>query len=320
MNSANHQLHTVMYHYVRDLPRTRFPRIKGMLTDEFRTQVAMLAEQYEMATLETALAFLHGDYRPKRDLCLLTFDDGLKEHFAEVMPILVERKIEGLFFVITSALEEHRVAPVHMNHFLMAALEFNEYQQAFMQRLRDKAPDAPTIDELPSIAEMNAEQVRHTYRWDEPAIAAFKFLFNFKLDAALRDEIVREIFVERLGDEAEFARELYLSWDEARQMQNAGMVIGGHSHRHQALATMTDDAQTDDLTLCHRLIRQNLNAQTRWPFTYPYGKQHTFNATTVRELQRLGFACSFATEVGATAVGDDVFAIRRIDCKDATAF
>ncbi len=30
------QLHIVMYHYVRDLPRTRFPRIKGMMLDEFR--------------------------------------------------------------------------------------------------------------------------------------------------------------------------------------------------------------------------------------------------------------------------------------------
>jgi len=316
MNSTSHprRLHTVMYHYVRDLPRTRFPRIKGMLLAEFRAQVATLAEAYEMATLESALAFLHGDYKPKRDLCLLTFDDGLKEHFAEVTPILAARKIQGLFFVITSALEEHRVAAVHMNHFLMAALEFSEYQQAFLDRLRDKAPDAPRIEDL------NAEQIRHTYRWDEPAVAAFKFLFNFKLDAALRDEIVREIFVERFGNEAEFARELYLNWDAARQMQQAGMLIGGHSHRHQALATMTDEAQVDDLNQCHQLLRQHLNAQPWWPFTYPYGKRHTFNQTTVRQLQRLGFACSFATEVGAAAPGEDVFAIRRMDCKDVTAF
>ena len=310
MNSDNRQLHTVMYHYVRDLPRTPFPRIKGMLLDEFRQQVAALAEQYEMATLESALEFLRGDYQPKRDLCLLTFDDGLKEHFAEVTPILAARKIQGLFFVISSAIEEDRVASVHMNHFLMAALDFNEYQQAFLERLRDKLPDAPRIEDL------NAEQVCQTYRWDDPAVAAFKFLFNFKLNAALRDEIVREIFAERIGSETAFARELYLSWDEARQMQDAGMVIGGHSHRHQALATMTDNQQMEDLGLCRHLMHQKLNAQKLWPFTYPYGKQHTFNPTTVQELQHLGFACSFATEVGATAPGDDCFAIRRIDCKD----
>lgn len=306
-------LHTVMYHYVRNLPRTKFPRIKGMLLDDFRAQVQSLAARYEMATLESALAFLHGDYRPARDLCLLTFDDGLKEHFAEVTPILAERKIQGLFFIITSALAEDRVASVHMNHFLMAALDFNDYRRAFLQRLRDKAPDAPRPEDL------DAAQVRHTYRWDEPEVAAFKFLFNFKLEAGLRDQIVREIFIERLGDEAAFARELYLSGDEARQMQTAGMALGGHSHRHQALATMTDEAQLDDLSTCRRWMGQELRAQRWWPFSYPYGKRHTFNSTTTRQLQRLGFDCAFATEVGASSPGDDLFAVRRIDCKDVTA-
>lgn len=29
-------LHVVMYHYIRDLPRTPFPRIKGMLLSSFQ--------------------------------------------------------------------------------------------------------------------------------------------------------------------------------------------------------------------------------------------------------------------------------------------
>src|SRR5918911_2667335 len=128
------RLNVVMYHYVRDLPRTRFPRIKGLLTDDFRLQVAWLSERHEMATLESALAFLTGEFRPARDLCLLTFDDGLKDHYTDVLPFLSERRIQGLFFVITSCLEG-RVASVHKNHFLMAALEFDQYREAFLQCL-----------------------------------------------------------------------------------------------------------------------------------------------------------------------------------------
>src|SRR6266850_5047152 len=99
------RLNVVMYHYVRDLPGTRFPRIKGLMADDFRRQVAWLNERYEMATLESALALLAGSYQPKRDLCLLTFDDGLKDHYTEVLPLLAELRIEGLFFIITSCLE-----------------------------------------------------------------------------------------------------------------------------------------------------------------------------------------------------------------------
>lgn len=88
----------VTYHYVRDLPRTALPALKGLLTDDFRKQVDWLCERYEMATLESALAFWHGEYAPPRDLCLITFDDGLQEHYTDVLPILAERKIQGMFF------------------------------------------------------------------------------------------------------------------------------------------------------------------------------------------------------------------------------
>src|SRR5690242_20363329 len=97
-------LHIVMYHYVRDLARTPYPRIKGMLLDDFERQVRMLASDFEMATLETALAYVAGSYQPRRPLCLLTFDDGLKEHYREVTPILNRLGIEGIFHVITGCL------------------------------------------------------------------------------------------------------------------------------------------------------------------------------------------------------------------------
>ena len=133
-------LHVVMYHYIRDLPNTLFPRIKGMLISDFCKQLTLLQDHYEMATLQSALDFLGGSYTPTQDLCLLTFDDGLKEHYTEVTPLLVDSGIQGLFFPITSCLEGQCVAPVHMNHFLIAELDFEFYQRAFLQRLSDIAP------------------------------------------------------------------------------------------------------------------------------------------------------------------------------------
>src|SRR5919197_3009297 len=144
-------LHVVMYHYVRNLPNTSFPRIKGMLSSDFQQQLSALQNQYEMATLESALDFLRGIYLPSRDLCLLTFDDGLKDHYSEVTPILVDLGIQGIFFVITSCLQEHHVAPVHMNHFLMAALDFEFYRRAFLHRLNEFVPGIQTYNEIDNI-------------------------------------------------------------------------------------------------------------------------------------------------------------------------
>jgi len=305
------QLDVVMYHYVRDLPRTDFPRIKGMLPDDFRRQVSRLSENYEMASLESALAFLQGKYQPKRDLCLLTFDDCLKEHYAVVTPMLAEREIQGIFFAITSCLQEHHVASTHMNHFLIAALDFDFYREAFLKKLQ-----SVTLTPI-SLAEIDEEDARRTYRWDTSEVRAFKYLFNFVLDPVVRDRAVKELFEEHIGAESGFSRLLYFNWDEAKQMQKAGMILGGHSHQHLPLGAMTDDGQAEDLKSCYRLLMENLVPQSLWPFSYPYGKQSSFNQATVQQLNRIGFSCSFATEVGTNRPGADLFAIRRIDCKEA---
>jgi peptidoglycan/xylan/chitin deacetylase (PgdA/CDA1 family) len=251
---------------------------------------------------------VRGDYRPGRDLCLLTFDDGLTDHVTDVLPVLAEQGLQGVFFLPTACLEERRVLSVHKNHFLMAALEFDEYRQVFLRELDRLSPG--------TAGEVDPAAAAGTYRWDTPEVAAFKFLLNFGLSETVRDTILDSVFARYLGDERAFAHELYLTWGEAARMQEAGMVMGGHSHRHTALATLDDDHQRADLTTCTDLLRRRLRPQDLWPFSYPYGRLHTYNATTVRSVRDLGYCCAFSTEVGPNPVGQDVFALRRIDTKD----
>jgi peptidoglycan/xylan/chitin deacetylase (PgdA/CDA1 family) len=308
---SDHILRVVMYHYVRDLPRTAFPGLKGMLLDDFRAQVTELSQRYEMASIESAMDFLTGEYRPRRDLCLLTFDDGLKEHYREVMPILSEKRIRGVFFLITGCLDERKVAAVHMNHFLMAKLDFEDYADAFFKKVVSLSPDA--------FAPLNvdANRAAATYPWDTPEVARFKYLFNFGMNTELRDRAVRELFTQHVSDEAAFAESLYLTWDEARRMQRAGMTMGGHTHQHKPLANLSPRELDYDLETCNRLLRQNLAGQAVWPFSYPFGKKDSFHLRAVRKLQQLGFRCAFSTEVSDNHRGSDRFMIGRTDCKKA---
>jgi peptidoglycan/xylan/chitin deacetylase (PgdA/CDA1 family) len=261
-----------------------------------------------MATLESALAFLSGRYVPTRDLCLLTFDDGLKEHAATVVPILAERRLQGLFFVPTAGVEDARVLAVHKNHFLMAALDFAKYRRAVLDAVHAASPETDVhIDPATAAA---------TYRWDEPDVAAFKYLLNFRLSEALRERILDGLFPRFLGDERSFARDLYVSWQDARDLQDAGMVVGGHSHSHTALATLDDAGRHRDLETCTRLLRRRLQPQPLWPFSYPYGKRQSYGAATADLVRELGYCCAFATDVGANQPGCDLFALRRIDTND----
>ncbi|HEY6989018.1 MAG TPA: polysaccharide deacetylase family protein [Bryobacteraceae bacterium] len=305
-------LHIVMYHYVRDLARTPYPRIKGMLLDDFERQVRTLASEFEMATLESALAYVGGRYRSRRELCLLTFDDGLKEHYREVTPILHKLGIEGIFHVITGCLEEQVVAPVHQNHFLMASLDFKEYREAFLRRLGELDPAACALADT-----VKPEAARQTYMWDTPEIADFKYFFNFTLNSLSADAVVREMFKYYIGSEHDFARELYVSWEEARAMQAAGMRIGGHTHRHRPLASLSAEDWQSDLEISTALLHRHLAPEQLWPFCYPYGKRASFPEEAPGWLKELGYACAFTTEKGPNRPGEAPFLLRRADCKQA---
>jgi peptidoglycan/xylan/chitin deacetylase (PgdA/CDA1 family) len=308
---SDHILRVVMYHYVRDLPNTPFPKLKGMMLEDFRHQVNELSSQFEMASVESAMDFLSGEYRPRRDLCLLTFDDGLKEHYADVTPILHEKRIRGVFFLITQCLEEKKVAAVHMNHFLMASMEFEDYADAFFRKVVSMCPDA--------FAPLNvdANRAAQTYPWDTAEVARFKYLFNFGMDPDLRDRAVRELFIQHISDEASFAEQLYITWDEARKMQKAGMSIGGHTHQHKPLANLSTRELAWDLETCSKLLHENLHPQAVWSFSYPYGKKESFHLRAVRKLQQLNFRAAFSTEVADNRRGADRFMIGRTDCKKA---
>jgi hypothetical protein len=163
---------------------------------------------------------------------------------------------------------------------------------------------------------VDAGKARSTYPLDTPEVAEFKLLLNFHLTESVRARILDALFADFLGDEAAFARELYLNWDEARAMQDAGMLFGGHTHRHVALATLSDEEQHDDLSTSTKILRQRLKPQALWPFTYPYGQDHSFNAATVRNLRELGYNCALTTNPGPNEPGHDLFRLLRLDTVD----
>jgi peptidoglycan/xylan/chitin deacetylase (PgdA/CDA1 family) len=312
MQSAT-KLRVIAYRYVRDLQRTPFPCLSATLIEDFRTQVDELSSAFEMASIESAIDFLNGEYRPRRDLCLLTFDDGLREHYTTVMPILYEKRLRAVFFPITSCVAEQRVAPDHMSQFLMASMGFDRYADAFFREALTLAPD--------SFAPFHVDPLlaAQRYPWKTPEEARFKYLLNFGMDAELRDCSVRRLFTTHVAEEGEFAESLYMNWDQLRLMQKAGMCIGGHSHQHKALASMPSRELISDLETCRRLLNQNLAPQSVWPFSYPDGKRESFHIRAMRKLQELGFDCAFSTETSDNRRGADLYTLCRTQSRKALA-
>jgi peptidoglycan/xylan/chitin deacetylase (PgdA/CDA1 family) len=296
------------YRQIRDLSRPGL-NLNGTPVEEFRNQVQELRAQFEIASLEASVDFLTGEYRPRRDLCLLTFDDGMKDHLHSALPFLLEQRIRGVFFLITSCLEERTVAPAHMNELLIAEMGIHTYAELFRTTVLAFRPDA--------MSHRSFDPGGAAASWETPDPSPLPYPFQAPIDPEVRDAAVRELFRTHIGPEEEIAPLLYLSWDEARRMQRAGMCMGGQAHQHKFLSTLTPPELMADLECCRRLLARNLAAQPVLPFAYPGGQKESFHVRAVRKLQELGFGCAFCADSGNNRRGTDVFTIGRTECAAA---
>src|SRR5438477_12798539 len=98
-----------MYHYVwrDDEPAPR--GIRPLLASEFEDQLDWLEERYDIVQPDEFLEILRRGDCSQRPPCLLTFDDGTKDHARVVTPILARRGLGGLFFVLTWPIELGRM-------------------------------------------------------------------------------------------------------------------------------------------------------------------------------------------------------------------
>ncbi len=255
--------------------------------------------------MECSLDFLTGEYRPRRDLCLLTFEGGLKAHYTSVLPLLREKRMRGVFFLITSTLSDNVPAPIHLSDQLSVRLGVAPYTEALLRKVRRNR------------REPEQAEAAKTYPFDPPDVARLKYLYHYSLDAVARDAAVRELFAASIPSASEAAASLYFTWEEARNMQKAGMCMGGASHRNRTLASLPAEELSEDLETCRNMLSRNLSPQPVWPFCYPMGKLDSFHLRAVRKLQSLGFHCAFSSEPGGNRRGSDLFTLRRTGFRQA---
>lgn len=102
------------------------------------------------------------------------------------------------------------------------------------------------------------------------------------------------------------------SWDELRELADAGAAIGSHARTHARLAHSPPELLDEELAGSLRELR------TRVPsaipvLAYPHGSHdECVRAATIRA----GYRAAFTTETGRNGAGTDPYCLRRVSVKD----
>lgn len=299
----------VMYHYVRDLARSRYPRIKGLDAKEFSGQLDYVLRHYEVVRMEDVLAAAAGEAELPERALLLTFDDGYAEHFDLVFPLLDRLGLQGSFFAPASAVLDGKVLDVNKIHFTLAS----EPDVGRLVRAMEERLDRLRADhELPSLEELRARYA-HPGRFDPADVIYIKRVLQRGLPEEVRARVTDELFAEFVSaDEAAFAAELYVSEEQLKCMRRHGMFLGSHSYDHVWLDSLTAEEQERQIARSLDFLARVGADTTRWVMCYPYGG---YDASLLAVLERHGCAAGLTTEVAIADLARPL-ELARLDTND----
>ena len=300
---------TVNYHYVRPIKNSRYPNLKGLEVKEFINQINYLKSKYNIISGEEIInTIINKDKLPKK-ACLLTFDDGYKDHYKYVMPELLEKKISGCFFPSAQNILNSTVTETNKIHFILNTkknLDIIKDINFFLKKENCKIPEKQKIYK-------NFEK-KFQKRWDNKEVKYIKYLLQSWIAPDIREKCCKFLFKKYLKiEESQLSKNLYMSTKEISEMIENGMTIGGHGYRHIRLGELSLSKQKIELSKMFNFLKK-YNIEKNWIMCYPYG---SFNKDTVSILLKKNCLLGFSASSGRSFLGKkNLFNIKRFDTND----
>jgi len=305
-------LTVVMYHYVRDLSRTRYPAIKGLLTDKFVGQLDYIQKHYTVVSMQQCIEAYLNNAELADNACLLTFDDGFIDHYLTVFPLLYERGLAGAFFPPAQAILEKKMLGVHKIHFILASTKDID---KLVSQIYSALAKFRSNYELPTDSELYSKLAIPS-RFDPPAVVFVKTILQRELPEEIRTGIIDELFRAIVSeDEQAFAEELYMKLEHLKMMAKENMYIGGHGYKHNWIGRLAEDQQREEIALTIGFLSKIYGGEpNKWAMSYPYGD---YNEGLVDLLQENGCVLGLTTDVDLAPITYKArFKLPRLDTND----
>lgn len=283
----------IMYHYVRELGYTRYPKIKARQISEFKNQIKYLEDNYEFVTVDDIIDSIYDGEDLPDDAVLLTFDDGYKDHYENVFPILKEKGIQGVFFPPAKAVLEDEVLDVNKIHHIIALNEERDDIDGLLSQVYY------LLDEYRKEYDLKSNERYHSElavegRFDSEDIIFIKRLLQRGLQDEVRKKILDDLFEGYMDvEERVLSNELYMDIDQLRCMRRNGMHIGSHGYDHYWLDSISKEKLEDEIDRSIEFLKMVGTPKERWTFCYPYG---AYNDQIKQFLNEKYFRLGFTTQ------------------------
>jgi peptidoglycan/xylan/chitin deacetylase (PgdA/CDA1 family) len=265
--------------------------------DLFEHQIRHISRTYRPVSLRRLVdALERGVPLPERGI-VVTFDDGFANNYTVAFPILRKHSVPFTIFLTTgmigsadSQLWSERVSrAVFKSHHVRIELSICGRECRF--ELTDDGAREVAAREILALLKRAPRDAR------DSAVGV--------IESAFGRPPLRAEDRERYG---------FLTWEQVREMSDAGVEFGSHTVTHPIVSTLDDEALAFELSASKHTIEQHTR-QECYSFAYPNGGWGDFSERDKRAVRRAGYRCGLAVLGGLNRKNADLFALQRVNVR-----
>ncbi len=279
-----------MYHDIRNSKeyKKRYDLKSFINVDDFKNHLDYITSNYEVIKTVDIPDNITSD----KKCAVLTFDDGLKDHY-DIVDILLDYKITGTFLIPTSPIINGEMIHSHKIQFIIACENEEIIKNSIFKMLDENIEKC--------YSQYSRSLVKDNW-WTKDMIFITNFLRYHRNGKSITDRLFSEIVT---NNEKSFCDNFYLNENNIKEMVDCGMEIGGHGYKSDILNSVNMKSEIDKSI---DFISKYNNGYDMI-YSYPNG---IFNEDSVDYLKSKG--CKFAyTTQNAAVYNDDLLRIPRFD-------
>ena len=261
---------------------------------DFEVQIKYLSEHYHVVSLLDYLRSIQTRKKIKKNMVIITFDDGYKDNYTNAFSIVKKYSIPITIFLtvipISTGQSLWYEVIVHLiKNSMIKELDLSNYGMGQII-LKSSSDKQVAIYQIVNKAKTMPENQRQN------------------LIDCLRRKLIIEDNNNQNNDDME---NLMLSWDEIREMKNHGVTFGSHTMSHPILTQIPFETAEMEIKKSKYIIEKELGEKISL-FTYPNGGPEDFNEDIINIIRKSGFSCACSLIPGVVKTGDNLFTLNRI--------
>ena len=271
----------IMYHYIKN-DEKYYKNFRYLRLKNFIKQLNYFEKKYGICDYEEIINF---HKNPKSKKIILTFDDGLKEHYKYVYKILKKRGKSAIFFIPSKILVNNSFLKVHKIHFLVAKVKITKLLEQLDGLLKKYK-----LNNLKNYPNFNKSYFSHN---DPQKVNLFKRNLNYYIDHYSGERIVSDLMkINKINPKN---KNFYLNKKNLLTMSKNKMHIGSHSYSHPVLSNINFNDQKHEIFFSSKMLQQVIGKKIEF-FSFPYGIKNTYNQSTCELLGKIGVKHSFIAD------------------------